>query len=471
MATSDPFAQGISAALAPRVLTVGELNRRARQALESSLPLLWVAGEISNLTMAASGHAYFTLKDAQAAVRAVMFRSRAQTLGWRLQNGDHVEAQVLVTLYEPRGDYQINVESMRRAGAGNLYEQFLRLKERLEREGLFAAAAKRPLPVFPRCIGLVTSPQGAALRDVATTIYRRAPHVRLIVYPTSVQGANAPGEIIAALRQANRRAANDGCELLILCRGGGSLEDLWAFNDENLARAVRASALPVVCGVGHETDFSIADFVADLRAPTPTAAAELAAPERARLMRQLAEFARAFGRAAARKIGEARQRLDFAAGRLQHPAELLRRQRERNGALVHRLRTALRHRLSQRRLELARLDECLRRRRPDLRFAGQQLRHLERNLASAAEGNLARRRHHLERLADRLRGLDPTAVLARGYSLTTDADGHIIKNAEAAELGSKITVHLARGRIGARVEEKTAAAASAATIADSGPKN
>jgi exodeoxyribonuclease VII large subunit len=443
--------------LAPRVLSVGELNRRARQALESSLPLLWVAGEISNLTMAASGHAYFTLKDAQAAVRGVMFRSRAQTLGWRLQNGDHVEAQVLVTLYEARGDYQINVESMRRAGAGNLYEQFLRLKEKLEREGLFATAKKRPLPAFPRCIGLITSPQGAALRDVATTLCRRAPHVRLIVYPTTVQGPGAPGEIIAALTRANRRAAIDGCDLLILCRGGGSLEDLWAFNDEQLARCLGASRLPVVCGVGHETDFTIADFVADLRAPTPTAAAELAAPERTRLQRHLDELRRAIVRGSLRTLGEARQRLDLAAGRLRHPADLLRQRRERNAALAHRLGAALRHRLGRQRFELARLGDRLGRRRPDLRFAGQQLKHLQKNLAAAAAADVARRRGRLDRLADRLAALDPTAVLARGYSMAIDADGHIIKSAEDVELGSEITVHVAQGRLAARVEQKIAA--------------
>ena len=267
------------AAPAP-ILTISLLNRLARERLESAFPLCWVAGEVSNLTIASSGHAYFSLKDSSAQVRCVMFRNRAQLLGWRLENGQHIEARVLVTLYEARGDFQLNVETARKAGVGNLYEQFVRLKEKLEREGLFAEERKRPLPAFPRRLGVVTSLQAAALRDVLSTLKRRAPHLEIVLYPTLVQGEEAPAQIVAALETASRRSE---CDVLILCRGGGSLEDLWAFNDETVARAIRACRVPVVAGIGHETDFTIADFAADRRAATPTAAAELAAPERAAL--------------------------------------------------------------------------------------------------------------------------------------------------------------------------------------------
>ena len=265
------------AAPAP-VIPVSLLNRMARERLESAFPLCWVAGEISNLTYAASGHVYFTLKDAQAQARCVMYRNRAQLLGWRLANGQRIEARVLATLYEARGDFQLNVENARQAGTGNLYEEFLRRKARLEAEGLFSPENKRALPAFPRRIGLITSPQAAALRDVLTTLRRRAPQLSVVLYPTPVQGAGAAQQIVEALRTAGAR---DECDLLIVCRGGGNLEDLWEFNDETLARAIRACPLPVISGVGHETDFTLADFAADCRAPTPTAAAELAAPARA----------------------------------------------------------------------------------------------------------------------------------------------------------------------------------------------
>ena len=306
----------------PPILSVSMLNRLARERLESAFPLCWVAGEISNLTQAASGHVYFSLKDEGAQVRCVMFRNRAQLLGWRLENGQHVEARVLVSLYEARGDFQLNVETARQAGAGRLYEQFLRLKEKLEREGLFDDAGKRALPAFPTRIGIVTSLQAAALRDVLTTLARRAPHVHLTLYPTPVQGEGAAAQIASAIRAAGQHGE---CDLLILCRGGGSLEDLWAFNDEALARTIRASTLPIISGVGHETDFTIADFAADQRAPTPTAAAELAAPARESLLNHLLMLHAQLHRQTAHRLEQYGQRLDLLAHRLQHPAQRLER--------------------------------------------------------------------------------------------------------------------------------------------------
>src|SRR5690349_23004826 len=276
----------------PQILTVSALARSVRDLLEHRYPLLWVAGEISNLTLAKSGHAYFVLKDEQAQLRCVMFRSRHQQLDWEPRDGMQVEAQVLVTLYEARGEFQLNVESMRRAGQGALFEAFVRLRDKLGKEGLFDPAAKRPLPAFPRTIGVITSRDAAALRDVLTTLRRRNPSIAVVVYPVPVQGYRAAEEIASALALAGRRAE---CGVLLLVRGGGSIEDLWAFNEEVLARAVRACPLPVVTGIGHETDFTIADFAADRRAPTPTAAAELVSPDRRLLLDAISRLAAKIG--------------------------------------------------------------------------------------------------------------------------------------------------------------------------------
>ncbi|MDQ5850212.1 MAG: exodeoxyribonuclease VII large subunit, partial [Pseudomonadota bacterium] len=263
------------------VVTVSELLRSVRDTLERRFPLMWVRGELSNFSRAPSGHCYFTLKDGAAQVDCVMFRSRAVALDAELRDGAQVEVRAAATLYEPRGRFQLTVEALRRAGLGPLYERFLRLKEKLEREGVFDPALKRPLPEFPRCIGILTSLRAAALRDVLTTLARRNAAIPVIVYPVPVQGEGAAARIAAMLRAASER---NECDVLLLVRGGGSFEDLWQFNEEAVARAIRASRIPVVAGVGHETDFTIADFAADCRAPTPTAAAELASPARTELL-------------------------------------------------------------------------------------------------------------------------------------------------------------------------------------------
>ncbi|MBY0437483.1 MAG: exodeoxyribonuclease VII large subunit, partial [Burkholderiales bacterium] len=282
--------------LSPRseILTVAELNRAAREAIEQALPSTWVAGEISNFRRYDSGHCYFVLKDAQAQVRCVMFRHRASLLGWQPSDGSEVELRGVPSLYEARGDFQLNVETMRRAGRGALFAAFEKLKAMLSAEGLFDPARKRPLPAFPRTIGIVTSTSAAALRDMLTTLRRRAPGLRVIVYPTLVQGEGAGRQVARAIATAGERAE---CEVLIVGRGGGSIEDLWSFNEEAVARAIAASPIPTVSAVGHETDFTIADFVADVRAATPTAAAVLVAPDAARLQEQLRSLSRAIGRA------------------------------------------------------------------------------------------------------------------------------------------------------------------------------
>src|SRR5512134_3332986 len=307
------------------ILSVVELLRSVRDLLERRFPLAWVRGELSNLSRAPSGHCYFTLKDRAAQVECVMFRSRAALLDWEPRDGMQVEVRALATLYEPRGRFQLTVDAMRRAGLGPLYERFLRLKDKLGAEGLFDERLKRELPAHPRSIGVVTSLAAAALRDVLTTLARRNPAIEVIVYPAPVQGEGAAGRIAAALARASRRAE---CDVLLLVRGGGSIEDLWPFNEEAVARAIRAARIPVVVGVGHETDFTIADFAADQRAPTPTAAAELASPARAELLARLADCVRCLAREMLRNIQYASQRLDGSTKRLVHPAARLRAHRD-----------------------------------------------------------------------------------------------------------------------------------------------
>ncbi|MEZ7911540.1 MAG: exodeoxyribonuclease VII large subunit [Propionivibrio sp.] len=430
------------------VIPVSLLNRMARERLESAFPLCWVAGEISNLTYAASGHVYFTLKDAQAQVRCVMYRNRAQLLGWRLANGQRIEARVLVTLYEARGDFQLNVENARQAGTGNLYEEFLRRKARLDAEGLFAPEHKRDLPAFPRRIGLITSPQAAALRDVLTTLRRRAPQVGVVLYPTPVQGAGAAREIVAALRIAGERKE---CDLLILCRGGGSLEDLWEFNDEALARAIRACPLPVISGVGHETDFTLADFAADCRAPTPTAAAELAAPARDTLLDTLAAQRRQLQRQWQSALQGRQQALDLLALRLVHPAEQIARQRRQLDHLAHRLGGALAQICARRRQTLGALGQRLTVARPQTERAARRLDALAHRLDAAGHQALDERRANLARFAAALAHLNPQAVLERGYSLVTDEHGVIVRDSRTLEPNARIAVCFRHGRAEATV--------------------
>ena len=382
----------------PPVLSITVLNRMVRECLENSFPLAWVAGEISNLTYAASGHIYFSLKDASAQVRCVMWRNRAQLLGWRLENGQKIEARTLVSFYEPRGEFQLNIEAIRRAGQGDLFEKFLRLKAKLEAEGLFDPATRRPLPTHPRALAIVTSPQAAALQDVLKTLQRRAPHLPIEIYPTPVQGEGAGEKIAAAINLAGQ----SGCDAIILCRGGGSIEDLWAFNDEAVARAIRASKIPVVSGVGHETDFTIADFAADLRAPTPTAAAELLSPDRETLLARLSQLNRQMRQQTNRSLAERGQQLDWLASRLTHPAQRLQQQRESLRHQGFRLNNALRWQISV----------------PKMKLNG---------------------------LSASLSQLDPLAVLSRGYAIAISPDGKAVRDASTLTIGSELRLSFARG--------------------------
>ena len=431
------------------ILSVAELNRQARRLLEQQFPLLWVGGEISNLTYAASGHVYFTLKDSQAQVRCVMFRSRAQILPWRLANGQQVEAQALVTLYEARGDFQLNVEGMRRAGIGRLYEQFVMLREKLAAEGLFDAARKRELPRYPRRIGIVTSPQAAALRDVISACARRAPHLELIVYPTPVQGADAPAAIVAALQTAYARSE---CDVLLLVRGGGSLEDLWAFNDEAVARTVAAATLPIVVGVGHETDTTIADYVADRRAATPTAAAELASAGWFEAAAELAGLASALRRTMQAELEARMQAIDRLALRLVHPAQRLAAGRRRLELLARRLHAAGRHRSAQQRHLLGELTVRLARAKPDAQPLRLHLERLDQRLRAAMRAEAHDRHERLMRCQGALGALSPAATLQRGYSIVQTDDGRIVRSARQLAAGAALRLQFASGAAAAHVD-------------------
>ena len=388
--------------------------------LERRFPLGWVAGEISNFKRYDSGHCYFTLKDAGAQVRCVMFRGRSQSLDWQPKEGMQVEVRALVTLYEPRGDFQLNVETMRRAGLGPLFERFLRTKEKLEREGLFDPATKREIPAFPKTVGVVTSLAAAALRDILATLERRNPSIGVIVYPVPVQGEGAAGRIAAMLAVASRR---NECEVLLLARGGGSIEDLWQFNEESVARAIRACGIPVVAGIGHETDFTIADFAADLRSPTPTAAAEAVSPSRDALFHRLAELVGRATRGAVRRLDTQIQRVDGLARRLVHPRARLAASGRLLGQLAARLSAA----------------------RPDIAELERGRNELLRRLGYAMRHTFERSGQRLERLGASLAGLDPDAVLARGYSVTRNAQGKVVRDAATLVEDEVLTSTFSRG--------------------------
>ena len=434
------------------VLSVSSLNRQVRDCLESAFPLTWVSGEISNLTYAASGHVYFSLKDANAQVRCVMRRSRAQVFGWRLENGQKIEARVLVSFYEPRGEFQLNVEAIRRAGQGDLFERFLQLKAKLENEGIFAVNRKKPLPSFPRRLAIVTSPQAAALRDVLTTLHRRAPHVAITLFPTPVQGEGAGAKIAEAIAQA----ANSDCDAIILCRGGGSIEDLWAFNEESVARAINASTIPVISGVGHETDFTIADFAADLRAPTPTAAAELAGPDRDALLDRLTQLENHLSRRMDRTLSDQLQRLDWLTTRLVHPAERIRQRQRDTDTLGARLHHALRRQTEHCavRLQGLALRHASARPRPEKLAEG--IAHLQYRLSRQTQWAISQYSGKLNSLGSSLTQLDPHAVLSRGYTLAMDADGRAIRDATRLSPGDLLKLRFASGSAEATVNQVVA---------------
>jgi len=411
------------------ILTVSSFASRIQRALEEALPAVWIQGEISNFTEATSGHWYFNLKDANAQIRCVMFRSRNQRLDWHPRNGMAIELKGPTTFYPPNGSCQITVESMRQAGIGKLFEAFTRLKEKLAAEGLFDDALKQPLPTHPVTIGIITSPAAAALRDVLTTLKRRSPATQIILYPTPVQGEGAAAQIARAIETAGQRAE---CDVLILCRGGGSIEDLWAFNEEIVARALTACPIPVIAGIGHETDFTIADFVADRRAPTPTAAAELVSPDRQGLLRQLAALGQRLGTLLQRRVEREGMRLDLVLLRLQSTS---------------------RHTLQREELKLGRLRQRLVHPGERLRQQKLGLEGLRQRLSRAGKQNFERQRQTLQRLEAGLIHLNPQAVLSRGFSIVRSQAGTIIRDSHEIATGQAIEIAFAQGNAQAQVTQ------------------
>jgi len=364
---------GYDSAAPQKILSVTELNRLAREVLQSSFPLFWISGEISNFTRAASGHWYFSLKDADAQVRCVMFKGRNSYVDFMPKEGDSIEARATVTLYEARGDFQLTVEFIQKAGLGDLFEAFERLKLKLQKEGLFDAEIKQDIPLHAKTIGIVTSPNAAALQDVLTTLNRRNSNTRVIIYPTPVQGKGAAEQIAAAIAKANERLEVD---TLIICRGGGSMEDLWQFNEEVVARAIERCDIPTISGVGHETDFTIADFVADARAATPTAAAELACQDRSQLKQKVTALSQQLNRHMQFHLNQQAQKVDYLARRLISPAQKL----------------------------VTQVDH---------------VKQMQKRMQLAIQQQLQRQQQQLTQLKSSIEQLSPTAVLARGYAIVS----------------------------------------------------
>ncbi|TAL90557.1 MAG: exodeoxyribonuclease VII large subunit [Candidimonas sp.] len=424
------------------VLSVSELNRQVSELLAGNFSQVWVKGEISNFTQAASGHWYFTIKDERSAVRAVMFRGRTQSLGFVPKAGERFEFRSSVTLYEARGDYQLQVEMLRCAGRGDLHEAFLLLKEKLAAEGLFDPGRKRPIALMPRAVGVVTSLAAAALRDVLSTMARRAPHISIVIYPAPVQGQDAAARLREALGAAYERREVD---TLLLVRGGGSIEDLWSFNDERLARLVAASPVPLISGVGHETDFTMVDFVADLRAPTPTAAAELCCQAREDSLLQLESVLASLGVGQRRLLERAALRLDRAVALLVSPRQRLAQQSERLMALRHRLLRAAPGMVERRFSHVDALRSRLGYARPDIDRRRRDLARPLLHLARAAQRQVSWRAEGLASLMQTLEALNPKKILGRGYAIVRDEHGVLIKEAQSLNAGDRLSLELSQG--------------------------
>lgn len=436
-----------------QVFTVTRLNSAVRMILEQDLGLVWLTGELSNLAMPSSGHWYFSLKDMSAQVRCAMFKGNNRRVAFRPQDGMQVLVQARVSLYEPRGDYQLIIESMQPAGDGVLALRFEELKRRLGAEGLFDESRKRPLPREPRAVGLITSATGAALHDMLTVLKRRAPDLPIFIYPTQVQGSAAISQIVAAIAKANQRAEVD---VLIVGRGGGSLEDLWCFNEEAVARAIAHSAIPVVSAVGHEVDVTISDFAADLRAPTPSAAAELVAPDNQARIQRLAHLKQRLLQAMSRQQTTARHDFILLQKRLDHqdPKRRMEQQSQRLDELSTRLQQLLRQRLHQGERRLTNLELRLQGKSPERLLAAGKRRHqlAEERLYALIAKRQDLASHHLAMLTARLDGVSPLATLGRGYSITRTPRGEVISRADQVNSGDQLITTLAQGSLQVRVE-------------------
>jgi exodeoxyribonuclease VII large subunit len=382
-----------------KIFSITEINKLVKELLQDNFPSIWVKGELSNFIEASSGHWYFTLKDNGAQARCTMFKGKNSQVKWIPKNGDLIEAQCKIGLYEQRGDYQLNISSLQQAGLGRLFEEFNKLKQKLDSEGLFNQEQKKSLPVYPNCIGVVTSPDAAVLRDVITTLKRRNKSLRIIIYPTPVQGKTAPQGIIDALRLANQR---DEVDVLILCRGGGSIEDLWSFNDESVVREIYSSTLPIISAVGHQTDITISDFVSDLRAPTPTAAAEIISNSYEELLGNLEYFKTNLSNIIQNKIEQLNQRIDFLEKGLVSPIQKIASQNDLIQALTNRIQITMRLRLEK---------------------YQEQIKSYKQNLSH----------------------LNPNEILSRGYSIILNQNKKIINNTSAVSVSDKIKIKFHKG--------------------------
>jgi exodeoxyribonuclease VII large subunit len=436
-------------------ITVSQLNRRVKTLLEQGIARLWIEGEISNLSRPGSGHIYLTLKDDNAQVSAAWFRQRQRGPSIGFKNGDRVLAFGRVSIYEARGNYQLIIEEMEPAGEGVLKRRFDALKLKLANEGLFDEERKQSLPGLPRGIGVITSPSGAAIRDIVSVLKRRFPAIPVTIYPAAVQGDAAPDELISALQTA---VARNECDVLIIGRGGGSLEDLWAFNDERLAREIADCPLPIISAVGHEVDFTIADFVADVRAPTPSGAAEIVVPEQQEWLRRIATLASRVARVGQRALDDRAQELDWLARRLlaSSPAATLRRQNDGLRELRGRLTATISQQLLQHKSNLQQTNAALMQRSPALSVQRSisRLAGLQQRLASSTDTTLANSRHRIALLGRALNAVSPLATLDRGYAIVRSAKGgEILTDAHDAQPGQDIRARLSQGELVATVKE------------------
>jgi exodeoxyribonuclease VII large subunit len=433
------------------IYSVSQLNQAVHDLLEASFPLIWVEGEISNLARPSSGHIYFSLKDDSSQVRCAMFRMKNRLLNFQPENGMQILLRARVSLYAPRGDYQLIIEHMEEAGFGALQRAFEALKQKLASEGLFEQTAKQSLPAFPRRIGVVTSPTGAAIRDILHVLQRRFPSLPVIIYPVPVQGDTAAARIASMIELANRRQE---CDVLILARGGGSLEDLWAFNEEVVARAVYASKIPIVCGVGHETDITIADFTADLRAPTPSAAAELVSPDRMEWLQRLTHMQQRIHSLTMNRLQTRQQRLDNLEKRLQHPGRRLQTISQRLEQTGRLLVAAMNAHLATSRQQLQESRGRLLQNTPLYRIQNSSQRNsaLQHRLRRSILARLHAAGQRFTALSHNLHTVSPLATLGRGYAIVRSTDGNILRRASDVVTGDRIQARLATGSLNCLVE-------------------
>lgn len=429
-------------------ISVSELNAIAKNLLEQHFYGVWVSGEISNLTRASSGHYYFSLKDQGAQVRCALFKFAAARLNMPLKEGDHIEVYGKISIYEARGEFQITVNDIRQVGLGQLFERYEKRKQQLQNEGLFAPERKKTLPENPRKIGIITSLAAAALRDVCTTLRRRAPHIPIIVYPTSVQGSGSEQLIAQAIEIANQRQEVD---TLILCRGGGSIEDLWAFNEEISVRAVAASQLPIISGVGHETDFTLCDFAADMRAATPTAAAELASPDFAQIIAKVHAFQAALNHSLQQKYQNASQKIDFFSQRLTHPKQKLTQQKQQLLQQAKQCQYSFLQQYHQHQQQLKQYTQTLQHTRPNIQLSQQKLHTIQAALVRHSQHLLAFKKQQLAGEIHLLNAIAPHNILQRGYAMVQDNKGKIISHAQQVKTGQKLHLTLAQGKLDVQV--------------------